>query len=331
MAQLTSSIIGLIDQPEKAAKDSPVDVFILDLYGEGFFSPTLTYNAVAESLVISAALPDGWNVNMASYIVEEDLYQNYIDFVNIDFGNMPDIITITDTIGMITKLKASLASPQSASPISDFDDDIKNNYPVGSRALSSFVALNVINMPSGTPADTLVDIPDSLNPGFLPPQINIKAAGILIHLNVITGPVNGEFNLGYFAGFNPYRIGATSLLPVNDFSDSNMIQITDDLIERMPRQAGMGELDLEVSPNPFIPGARLSVFLPDRFLGRQGILSLVDPNGRVINARPLDFEAGWNTAPWRSTFGNNPISNGVYVIRLRVGDNRVSRKILVTR
>jgi subtilisin family serine protease len=85
---------------------------------------------------------------------------------------------------------------------------------------------------------------------------------------------------------------------------------------------------LQVRPNPLSSGATLSYLLPDGV--SQGEIAVFDGAGRRIFARPIVDRSGGVTWDGRDE-GGRPVPSGVYLVRLRAEEWRMTQKAVVRR
>jgi len=82
------------------------------------------------------------------------------------------------------------------------------------------------------------------------------------------------------------------------------------------------------SPNPFNPTTTIEFFIPPEFSGQQVTLSIINILGQNIST--LVNESAKTGRHLVSYDGSN-LSSGIYLYRLTVGENSLTKKMLLTK
>jgi hypothetical protein len=316
--------ISSVVQPEEVKQNETFDVYILDIYAHVNLYPNLMSPVVEDSMILAAALPSGWSLNSASYAVDQNAYATFMNFMPSDTAFDSTAVSILDLQSYIDSLESMAVA---ANRYQAGDPLLQQAYDVGGRQFISYLGTDIIDLPAGTPMDTMIiDTEQTLGQDTL----YLKMVGVFIKLSVTAGPDAGEFPLGYFLGMDmdiqPPDTANLNLSMLNAFSDSNMITVTGMGIDKSVDASENTTMQLEVFPNPVKNRVNASYYLPASVTGKDVLLGIYDITGREYCKHDLNSIHGWNTLTW-----NADVPNGTYVLRLTAGKKSYTRTIKVVK
>ncbi|MFC1573052.1 right-handed parallel beta-helix repeat-containing protein [Candidatus Eisenbacteria bacterium] len=150
--------------------------------------------------------------------------------------------------------------------------------------------------------------------------------------------VSGNISLDPFfcdAATEDYRLEEAS--PCAPFTDPNAecdligawpVGCGDSAVQPPPPLAA--HLYLEISPNPFSPATRITYEIPQELSDARVQLALIDPLGRLVRILVDErHAAGQQTVTWDGhDESGRPVGGGLYLVKLKVGDDCKTRRLL---
>ena len=102
-----------------------------------------------------------------------------------------------------------------------------------------------------------------------------------------------------------------------------------DILEEITAPPPASGLQLTAFPNPFNPSTTLRYYLPEAANIRMAVYDLAGRQVRILEVG-IHREAGWHLLQWNGRDGaGNRLASGIYLIRLSMGSESTSRRVVL--